>query len=58
MKTIGETFHYFIYVMTKGKELTVFDKNIIVTKIDNNFNFLLNFDLDEDYLLKIDENIF
>ena len=44
--------------MTKGKELTVFDKNIIVTKIDNNFNFLLNFDLDEDYLLKIDENIF
>ena len=58
LQTIGETFHYFIYIMKKGRVLNPDDKKIIFTKSDNNFNFLLNFDFDEDYLFKIEENIF
>jgi hypothetical protein len=44
--------------MKKGRVLNPDDKKIIFTKSDNNFNFLLNFDFDEDYLFKIEENIF
>lgn len=34
--TIGETFHYFVYVMTKGAKLTEADKNFYCRK--NLFN--------------------
>ena len=60
LQTIGETFHYFIYIMTKGQKLKPDDKKIFYKDHStmDNFNFLLNFDSSEDYLLKIDENIF
>jgi hypothetical protein len=56
--TIGETFHYFVYVMTKGKQLNEEDKytrfkinseqhlNTVELKADLNENFLLEIQID------------
>ena len=60
LHTIGETFHYFIYVMTKGQKLNPNDKKKNLNRNEEylSFDFLLNFDLNENYLLKIDESLF
>lgn len=46
--------------MTKGKTLNPSDKKAMIANSDKilNCNFMANFDLDESYLLKIDNNIF
>jgi hypothetical protein len=62
--TIGETFHYFIYVMTKGKKLDPKDKEFYCRRqqaIDSNNNQKTNLkkiqmvdDLNENYLMQIE----
>lgn len=60
--TVGETFHYFIYVMRKGHQLQPGDKEFYcrraLNNTDNNNNEsektgLLTEDLNEDFLLQI-----
>lgn len=53
--TIGETFHYFVYVMTKGKKLSESDKlSYIDSKNKNQHYTPLNCDdINENYLTEI-----
>ena len=57
--TIGETFHYFVYVMTKGEKMSENDKKFycrkdINAKIDDVNCLLLEENYDENYLFKIE----
>ena len=53
--TIGETFHYFIYIMTKGQKLNQEDKCLSFRKkSQQNLNDVeLKTDLNENFLLRI-----
>ena len=56
--TIGETFHYFVYVMTKGQELNQNDKHFYCRKDlnsnENDFNFFMKENNDENFLSKFE----
>ncbi len=55
--TVGETFHYFIYVMTKGQCLSDTDSQFYCRNENNNlegFKLSLN-ESDENYLFQINE---
>jgi hypothetical protein len=54
--TVGETFHYFIYVMTKGRTLNEADKHFYCRNSSSNqVNAqLLENDLNENYLFNIE----
>ena len=56
--TIGETFHYFVYVMTKGQKLTENDSKFFCRKdLNTNMNeknYFFEEKNDENYLLNIE----
>lgn len=56
--TIGETFHYFVYVMTKGKKLSEKDKYFYcrqnLSKNDLKKQIFLENDSNENYLFSIE----
>ena len=54
--TIGETFHYFVYVMTKGEPLNQNDKYFYCRNglsTNTNINYLKEEDYDHDFLNQI-----
>ncbi len=56
--TVGETFHYFVYVMTKGQKLNESDKYFYCRQETNHLNqtIKLESDTNENYLLNIENS--
>lgn len=52
--TIGETFHYFVYVMKKGEKLDLLKNYQDLYNIKYKFNTLMSIESNENYLLSID----
>lgn len=54
---IGDGFHYFVYAMTKGRELADADKNfcsLISSSANNNANNHRKYDLNENDIFNLD----